>query len=103
MLTDRGWPRLPAFDINPVATGGRLALNISKEDNSQDLDLVLSIAPYFRVRKDRANEIIQEITTVVRSSPNMAKRLSIPSHDLRRTWQKDSVFHLMTDVPSLKI
>jgi serine/threonine-protein kinase HipA len=81
MLTDRGWPRLPAFDINPVATGGRLALNISKEDNSQDLDLVLSIAPYFRVRKDRANEIIQEITTVVRSSPNMAKRLSIPSHD----------------------
>jgi hypothetical protein len=35
----------PAYDVNPVATGGGLALNISKEDNSQDLDLVLSIAP----------------------------------------------------------
>jgi serine/threonine-protein kinase HipA len=74
MLTDRGWALSPAYDINPVATGGGLALNISKEDNSQDLDLVLSIAPYFRVGKDRANEIIQEITTVV---------------DLGRTWQKD--------------
>jgi serine/threonine-protein kinase HipA len=82
MLTDRGWALSPAYDINPVATGGGLALNISKEDNSQDLDLVLSIAPYYRVSKDRANEIIQEITTVVRSWPNMAKRLSIPSREL---------------------
>jgi len=82
MLTDRGWALSPAYDINPVATGGGLVLNISKEDNSQDLDLVLSIAPYFRVGKDRANEIIQEIATVVRSWPNMAKRLSIPSREL---------------------
>jgi serine/threonine-protein kinase HipA len=82
MLTDRGWALSPAYDINPVATGGGLALNISKEDNSQDLDLVLSIAPYLRVSKDRANEIIQEITTIVRSWPNMAKRLSIPSREL---------------------
>ncbi|MGB3222768.1 MAG: HipA domain-containing protein, partial [Desulforhopalus sp.] len=82
MLTDTGWTLSPAYDINPVATGGGLALNITKEDNSQDLDLALSIAPYFRVSKDRANEIIQEITTVVRSWPNMAKRLSIPSREL---------------------
>lgn len=82
MLTDRGWALSPAYDINSVATGGGLALNISKEDNSQDLDLVLSITPYFRVGKDRANEIIQKTTTVVRSWPNMAKRLSIPSREL---------------------
>ena len=81
MLTDRGWALSPAYDINPVATGGGLALNISKEDNSQDLDLVFSIAPYFRVSKDRANEIIQEITAVVRTWPNMAKRLSILSRE----------------------
>ncbi len=82
ILTDVGWALSPAYDINPVATGGGLALSISKEDNSQDLDLVLSIAPYFRVGKDRANEIIQEIATVVRSWPSMAKRLSIPSREL---------------------
>ncbi len=39
----RGWALSPAYDINPVATGGGLALNISKEDNSQDLDLVSGI------------------------------------------------------------
>lgn len=72
----------PAYDINPVTTGGGLTLNISKEDNSQDLDLVSGIAPYFRVSKDRADEIIQEITIVVKSWPGMAKRLNIPSREL---------------------
>ncbi len=82
MLTDRGWVLSPAYDINPVATGGGLALNISKDDNSQHLDLVLSSAPYFRVGKDRANEIIQEIASVVRSWPDMAKRLTIPTREV---------------------
>jgi serine/threonine-protein kinase HipA len=82
MLTDRGWLLSPAYNINPVATGGRLALNISKDDNSQNLDLVSSIAPYFRVGEDRANEIIEEIASVVRSWPDMAKRLTIPTREI---------------------
>jgi serine/threonine-protein kinase HipA len=56
MLTKRGWRLSPAYDVNPVARGNGLALNISKDDNSQDLDLVLSIAPYFRIKEDRAGK-----------------------------------------------
>ena len=82
MLTDRGWKLSPAYDINPVPTAGGLALNISKDDNSQDTDLVLSIAPYFRVGDDRANEIIQEVVSAVRSWPEIAKRLHIPSFEI---------------------
>lgn len=82
MLTKRGWKLSPAYDINPVATGGGLALNISKGDNSQDLDLVISIAPYFRIKDDRATAIIQEVTSAVRSWMEIAKILKIPSREV---------------------
>ncbi len=49
LLQARGWTLSPAYDINPVATGNGLSLNISRDDNSQDLDLARSIAPIFRV------------------------------------------------------
>lgn len=82
MLTDKGWVLSPAYDINPVATGGGLALNISKEDNSQDLDLVVDVAPYFRINEDRAVEILQELTAIVRSWSDCARQLGIPSREI---------------------
>lgn len=82
MLTDKGWVLSPAYDINPVATGGGLALNISKEDNSQDLDLVVDVAPYFRISEDRAEEILQELTAIVRSWSDCARQLGIPSREI---------------------
>lgn len=82
MLTDRGWVLSPAYDMNPVATAGGLALNISKEDNSQDLNLALSIAPYFRVSGERANKIIQEVTSAVKCWVDFTKKLFIPSHEV---------------------
>ena len=47
LLTEKGWGLSPAYDINPVETGMGLKLNISEDDNALDLDLVLSVAPYF--------------------------------------------------------
>lgn len=82
ILTDEGWVLSPAYDINPVATGSGLVLNISKEDNSQDLGLVLSVASYFRVNEERANEIIAEVTVAVGSWSYHAKKLSIPSREI---------------------
>ncbi|MFT5206571.1 MAG: serine/threonine-protein kinase HipA, partial [Candidatus Omnitrophota bacterium] len=82
ILMDSAWILSPAYDINPVATGGGLALNISKENNRQDLDLVVSVAPYFRVSDKRANEIVQEVISVVRDWVDIAKKLSIPSHEV---------------------
>ena len=82
MLTDRGWVLSPAYDINPVAAGGGLSLNISKDDNRQDLDLILSVAPYFRFNEARAEEIIQEVTSAVRGWPDIAKTLAIPMREV---------------------
>jgi len=82
MLQDNGWTLSPAYDMNPVASGGGLSLNISKDDNSQDLSLVLSVAHYFRLSNDRANEIIQEVLSAVKRWPELAKKLSIPSREI---------------------
>lgn len=82
MLQDRGWMLSPAYDMNPVASGGGLSLNISKDDNRQDLSLVLSVAHYFRLSDDRANDIVQEVLSAVKRWPDLAKKISIPSREV---------------------
>ncbi len=82
MLQDSGWTLSPAYDMNPVASGGGLSLNISKDDNRQDLGLVLSVAHYFRLSDERANEIVQEVLSVIKRWPELAKKLSIPSREV---------------------
>lgn len=61
ILNPNGWVLSPSYDINPVASGEGLKLNISESDNAQDLALALSVAEYFRVKEEKAKEIIQQI------------------------------------------
>lgn len=72
------------FEVDwlPVASGGGLALNISKDDNSQDLDLARSIAPVFRISEQRVKEIIAEIIKVVCTWPDLAKQLKLPAREI---------------------
>ena len=78
MLGELGWNLSPAYDMNPVeyAAGG-LKLNISEEDNSLDFDLAMSVAPYFRVRAEKAKEIRAQIESVVSKWPTKAKKYGI--------------------------
>lgn len=74
-LLDRaGWTLAPAYDMNPVATGSGLVLNISETDNAQDLELIRSVARSFRVKPKRVTEIIDEVTGAVRTWREEAKR-----------------------------
>lgn len=65
LLEPAGWTLAPAYDMNPVATGGGLSLNVSETDNAQDLSLTRDVAKHFRVKPARANEIIEEVLGVV--------------------------------------
>ena len=65
ILSDRGWLLSPAYDINPIETGIGLKLNISENDNSLDLELAFEVSEYFRLNKERAQEIIEEVKTTV--------------------------------------
>lgn len=79
MLNGRngGWGLAPAYDLNPVATGDGLTLNISETDNAQDLSLVLQVAPHFRVKGPRAASIVAEVRKAVRAWPKAARALGL--------------------------
>ena len=77
LLTEKGWVLSPAYDINPVETGTGLKLNISENDNALDLDLVIEVAPYFRVHKKEGKIIIHEIQKVVSKWKMIANKYGI--------------------------
>jgi serine/threonine-protein kinase HipA len=73
----KGWRLSDAFDMNPVPGSFGLTLNISETDNSFDLDLVRSVAPFFRVTAKTAAEIIDSNRTVVRQWRKIASSLAL--------------------------
>ncbi len=82
LLQERGWVLAPAYDMNPVATGNGLSLNISRDDNSQNLELVKSVAPVFRIDGKQAEKIIDEVIGTVRSWPDLAKQLRLSAREI---------------------
>lgn len=75
-----GWFLSPAFDMNAVADGNGLKLNISETDNTQDLELAKSVAVFFHISTNTANNIIQEVIDAVKSWRKEAARLHISLH-----------------------
>ncbi len=92
LLEPAGWSLAPAFDMNPVATGTGLTLNISETDNAQELDLVREVAESFRVTRARREEIIEEVITVVGDWRTEARRARIPRAEQDRM---ESAFRLV--------
>lgn len=84
ILTDTGWILSPAYDINPIEGGNGLKLNIDSEDNSQNLDLALSVAPYFRLDQEDAQLIIDRILNVVSSWQVFAKKIGLSRAEIER-------------------
>jgi serine/threonine-protein kinase HipA len=77
LLTEKGWKLSPAYDINPNEFGMGLSLNISKQDNSLDMELALSVSAYFRIEKQKARQIINEVIESVSSWRNVAKEFGL--------------------------
>ena len=77
MLEARGWSLAPAFDMNPDPTGDGLTLDISESDNAQDLALVRDVAVHFRLKAARADAIIGEVRTAVRTWRQVAAKAGL--------------------------
>ena len=84
ILTDGGWVLSPAYDINPIEGGNGHKLNIDSEDNSQNLELALSVAPYFRLDPEEAQLIIDRILDVVSRWQILAKKIGISRAEIER-------------------
>ncbi|PZQ19448.1 MAG: toxin HipA [Rhodanobacter denitrificans] len=81
LLPGRGWKLSPAFDMNPVRAAHGLTLNISEVDNALDLDLVRSVAPYFRVSAADVETIITRQRQVVARWHVIADSLGVPARE----------------------
>lgn len=84
MLESNGWALAPAYDINPTAHSAGLQLNISETDNALELELALEVAPYFRLKKFPAQQIIEHTVKVVKDWPQVAKRCGISQSEQNR-------------------
>ncbi len=82
LLTKEGWVLSPAYDMNPNPRSDGLKLNISESDNSQDLSLAMEVAPHFRVKQQAANNIIQDVASVVKEWRNLAKTMRLNSNEI---------------------
>lgn len=77
LTPDAGWRLSPAYDMNPVPGSTGLCLNISESDNALDLDLVRSVAPYFRLSDTQATATIDRIATQVRGWRELANSVGL--------------------------
>lgn len=73
----KGWRLSAAFDVNPAPRSFGLALNISETDNSLDLELVRSMAPFFRVTVKTADDVITRTKAVVKQWRKIAAGLGL--------------------------
>ncbi len=89
LLTSKGWKLAPAYDMNAAETGNGLTLNISRDDNAQDLELAYSVAPQFRLKPQKAREVAQEIITAVRHWENLTTELHLSkeAHKMRHAFR----------------
>lgn len=84
LYTESGWMLAPAFDINPNETGTGLKLNIDEEDNSLDIDLVMSTAGYYLLSDERALEIMNEVLQALANWRTVAAKYKISPSEIER-------------------
>ena len=84
LVPQKGWRLADAYDMNPVPGADGLKLNISEADNAIDIELVESVAPYFRVSKKAARDVIDRMKKVVGQWPKIAKAANLPAKEQAR-------------------
>jgi len=82
LLTNSGWVLSPAYDINPTINGTGLKLNISENENALDLNLVMEVAPYFRLQVKEAQTILDTVRQNVAQWQEHASTLGIPRNEM---------------------
>lgn len=84
LYTESGWILAPAFDINPNEYGSGLKLNIDEEDNSLNVDLVMSTASFYLLSGEEALAIKDEVFRAVSKWRVVAAKYKISSSEIER-------------------
>jgi serine/threonine-protein kinase HipA len=85
ILTNNGWQLSPAYDMNPNEMGSGLTLNISENSNEQDISLALETAKHYKLKKDEALKILNDMQLEIAKWRTVAKNLGISSGEIEQT------------------
>ena len=78
------WRLSPAFDINPDPTPGpkHLSTAINEVESEARVDLLLEVAPYFRLDQDAATEAIAHVERTVSRWRTVARHTGLHASDM---------------------
>jgi serine/threonine-protein kinase HipA len=83
----QGWSLSPAYDLNPTPVDMRqriLTTNISLDEGTCDIDLVLSVAEFFSLTAREAKTIVKEVGTATARWRNVATALGARNAEIQR-------------------
>ena len=84
---NKGWSLSPAYDLNPTPVDVHqriLTTNISLEDGTCDIDLVLSVAEFFSMAAPEAKTIVKEVATSTATWREAAAALGARKNEIQR-------------------
>jgi serine/threonine-protein kinase HipA len=85
LRTNSGWRIAPAYDLKPNPDNpSHLTTAIDLDNGSCDLDLVISVAGYFRLSDADAKETAAEIEAATRDWRGHARKMGLPAADIDR-------------------
>lgn len=80
-----GWQLSPLYDVNPSSDRtGNLQLNIDENSSTASVELVMSVAEYFRLNKTEAEKIFNQTRSAVAEWRDVAKALGIGAGEIAR-------------------
>lgn len=80
-----GWQLSPLYDVNPSSDRtGNLQLNIDEDSSAASVELVMSVAEYFRLNKAEAEKILSQTRRAVAEWRDIAKALGIGAGEIAR-------------------
>lgn len=78
-----GWKLSPLYDVNPSPDNKNvLSTYITQTDNTQDIELALSVSEYFDLNMTEARQIINNFRSVIKNWRNTAKQLGLNSSEI---------------------
>jgi serine/threonine-protein kinase HipA len=83
----KGWRLSPAYDINPTPIEIKariLSTAIDFDDPTASIETALSVIDEFRIKKNRANEIIQEVGAAVNQWQKIAVQYGLGKREIDR-------------------
>ena len=81
LLTPKGWTLSPAYDMNPTLNEYQ-SLLINESSNKADIHVLLDSCESYMIKREEAENIIQEVQTAVDLWENLAIQLQIPAREM---------------------